>query len=29
MRIIQYVAGHLKDDVMERIINRLIEIVRA
>ncbi|MFA4861041.1 type II toxin-antitoxin system PemK/MazF family toxin [Methanoregula sp.] len=28
-RIIQYVAGHLKDEVMERIINRLIEIVRA
>ncbi|WP_321506788.1 type II toxin-antitoxin system PemK/MazF family toxin [uncultured Methanoregula sp.] len=28
-KIIQYIAGHLKDDVMERIVNRLIDIVRA
>nr|WP_320161578.1 type II toxin-antitoxin system PemK/MazF family toxin [uncultured Methanoregula sp.] len=27
--IIQYIAGHLKDDAMERIVNSLIEIVRA
>jgi mRNA interferase MazF len=27
-KIIQYIAGHLKDDAMGRIITRIIEIIR-
>lgn len=27
-KIIQYIAGHLKDNAMERIITRVIEIIR-
>ncbi len=28
-KIIQYTAGHLKDDAMEKITNRVIEIVQG
>ena len=27
-KIIQYIAGHLNDDAMERIVTRVIEIIR-